>query len=93
MEMKIENDPAARIPEDRRSREGEAAAPKPARRTKDDIRQHIYYWSKRSKTNHATFRPQGFIQQKDVTRLPEGGVKETEKRLEKAVIKDKVWQE
>ena len=81
--MKIENYPAARIPEDSRSRDEQAAAPNPARRTEDDSRQHIYYWSKRSKTNHATFRPQGFIKQKDVTRLTVGGVKETEKRLEK----------
>ena len=35
--MKIENDPAARIPEDRRSREEEAAAPRRARRTKDEF--------------------------------------------------------
>ena len=40
--MKIENDPAARIPEERRSREEEAAAPKRARRNKDDSRQQIY---------------------------------------------------
>ena len=77
--MKIENDPAARIPEDRRSREEEAATPKPARRTKDDIQQHIYYWSKTSKTKHAMFCPQGFIKQKDIRRLTEDGVKETAK--------------
>ena len=40
--MKMEDDPAARIPEDRRSREEEAAAPKRARRIKDDSRQQIY---------------------------------------------------
>ena len=81
--MKIENDPAARIPEDRRPREGEAAAPKPARRTKDDIQQHIYYCSKTSKTKDATFHPRGFFKQKDIRRLKEDGVKENEKRLER----------
>ena len=39
--MKMEDDPAARIPEDRRSREEEAAAPKRAQRIKDDSRQQV----------------------------------------------------
>ena len=82
MKIKIENDPAARISEKRRSREEEAAAKRCARRTKDESRQQIFYWSKTSKTKHATFLPQGFIKQKDLIRLTEAGVKETEKRLE-----------
>ena len=40
--MKMEDDPAARIPEDRRWREEEAAAPNRARRIKDDSRLQIY---------------------------------------------------
>ena len=53
--MKKENDPAARIPEDRRSREEEAAAQRRARRIKDDSRQQIYW----------TFQAKKFIQAKE----------------------------
>ena len=68
--MKIERDPAARIHEDRRSREEEAAAPRRARRTKDDIQGNrymdVYYEAReaRQRAKDTTFRPQGFIKQK-----------------------------
>ena len=67
--MKTQSDPAAPIPEDRRSREEEEAAPRRAPRTKDDnqgIRYiDVYYQAREMKqrAKDATFLPQGFIKQ------------------------------
>ena len=68
--MKTQSDPTAQIPEDRRSREEEEAAPWHARRTKDDNQGNrymdVYYQATEMKqrAKDATFLPQGFIKQK-----------------------------